>query len=686
MNSFFSFFDRLLTPRLSKETPAWYRARLTLAVGALTLAFYFLPELISHLLVPLDPVSLTETLIILGGTALTLSGFLAAKWGRVRPAVWLVLGGWTLDILLDIAFGEGMELSATMEVWLMFGLVMAFLLLDLRQYIAFAALQTLSAWLMEWLRYRVGLDVGISVELHLAATTLLGLGTWLRQRDQRQREEAAVALQQQKEYLQKVIDGVQSPFYVVDVRDYRIRLANRAARDLGLVTDKVTCYALTHRRAEPCGGDEHPCPLQHVRVERQPYTTEHIHFRPDGSAYYAEVRGYPLFDENGEVTQMVEYSVDITERKRAEAEIRKLQQAVEHAASGVAITDPQGVFEYVNPAFERMTAYTREEVLGQTPRLLKSGQHPPEFYAQMWQTIQRGEVWQGETINRRKDGSLYWELQTIAPVSANGNITHYVAIKLDITAQKEMEEQLRQAKETAESASAFKSQLLSRVSHELRTPLGGVLGYAELMQADAFGALNEEQRQAAQNIVESARYLGRMVDDLLSEAEISARSIKLHNDWFSPAAVLETARAALSVQAVKKGLTFTAELSPGLPERLFGDSRRLEQIILNLAGNAIKFTANGEVCVCLTRPAADRWAIVVSDTGAGIPKEAQGYIFEPFRQVDNRITRENRGSGLGLSITKHLVELMGGQITLESEVGKGSVFTVTLPLSNASGQ
>ncbi|GAB4460750.1 MAG: hypothetical protein OHK0041_24890 [Anaerolineales bacterium] len=423
MNSFIFLFDRLLTPRLPKETPAWYRARLTMAVGGLTLAFYFLPEIISHLLAPLDPVSLTETLIILGGTALTLSGFLAAKWGRVRPAVWLVLGGWTFDILLDIAFGEGMELGATMEVWLMFGLVMAFLLLDLRQYLVFAVLQTLSAWLVEWLRYRVGLDVGVSVELHLAATALLGLGVWL-----------------------------------------------------------------------------------------------------------------------------------------------------------------------------------------------------------------------------------------------------------------------RQAKEIAESASAFKSQLLSRVSHELRTPLGGVLGYAELMKTDAFGALNEQQRQAAENIVESARYLSRMVDDLLSEAEISARSIKLHNDWFVPAELLETASAALSVQAAKKGLAFRTELSPDLPERLVGDSRRLEQIIINLAGNAIKFTANGEVCVCLARPAPDRWAIVVSDTGAGIPKEAQGYIFEPFRQVDNRITRENRGSGLGLSITKQLVELMGGQIALESEVGKGSVFTVTLPILDAPGE
>ncbi|MEW6286633.1 MAG: histidine kinase N-terminal 7TM domain-containing protein [Chloroflexota bacterium] len=675
-----------ISPALPRETSPWYRARLTMAVSGLTLLFYFIPELIAHLFVPLDSVSLIEALIILLGTTLTLAGFLTAKSGRIRPAIWLTLVGWTLDILLDIAFGEGMELSATMEIWLMFGLVMAFLLLDLRQYIVFAIVQTLSAWLVEWIRYRIGLDISVSVEIHLAAAVLLGVGTWLRERDQRQRDEASAALQKQKDYLQSVVDGIQSPFYVVDVKDYRIRLANRAARELGLMEERVTCYALTHHRSEPCGGDEHPCPLQRVRIERQPYATEHIHFRPDGSTYYAEVRGYPLFDENGEVTQMVEYSVDITERKRAEAEIRKLQQAVEHAASGVAITDPQGIFEYVNPTFERMTGYTRKEVIGQTPRLLKSGRQPKEFYEKMWQTIQSGKVWQGEIVNRRKDGSLYWEFQTIAPVSSNGKITHHVAVKLDITAQKELEEQLREAKETAESASAFKSQLLSRVSHELRTPLGGVLGYAELMQSDAFGALSDQQREAIRNIIDSAHYLNQMVNDLLNEAEIAARSIKLQNDWFSPAELLEKTSANLSVQADKKGLAFTAEISSHLPEKLFGDSRRIQQIIINLAGNAIKFTTRGEVRVRLERPTPDQWAIVVSDTGAGIPKEAQGYIFEPFRQVDNRITRENRGSGLGLSITKHLVELMGGQIALESEVGKGSVFTVTLPILDASGK
>jgi PAS domain S-box-containing protein len=679
MNSSLSFFNRILTPRLPKETPAWYRARLTMAVGALTLAFYFLPEIISHLLVSLDPLSLTETLIILGGAALTLGGFLAAKWGRVQPAVWLVLGGWTFDILLDIAFGEGMELSATMEVWLMFGLVMAFLLLDLRQYVVFAVLQTLSAWLVEWLRYRSGLDTSVSVELHLAATVLLGLGVWLRQRDQRQREEAAAALQQQKDYLQKVIDGVQSPFYVVDVKDYRIRLANRAARDLGLVTDQVTCYALTHRRAEPCGGDEHPCPLQHVRVERQPYTTEHIHFRPDGSTYYAEVRGYPLFDENGEVTQMVEYSVDITERKRQEAEIRKLQQAVEHAASGVAITDPRGVFEYVNPTFERMTGYTREEIIGQTPRLLKSGQHSPEFYTQLWQTIQRGEVWQGEMINRRKDGSLYWEFQTIAPVSANGKITHYVAVKLDVTAQKEMEEQLRQAKETAESASAFKSRLLANVSHDMRTPLGGIIGYAEMLSDGIFGELSAKQQEIIRNISESAHRLNEFIRGMLTRAELESGKLRIQKRLFIPADLFKACSTHEGI-AQRKGLTFQTEIDPSLPAALYGDTYWLEQILVNLVDNAIKYTVSGGVWARLRRVDASHWAIEVQDTGQGIAEELQERVFDAFEQAENTPGKRLQGVGLGLSIVKDLTRRLGGEIRLKSAPGAGSTFTVIFPI------
>jgi PAS domain S-box-containing protein len=669
------FLDRFLTPSAAvpKESSGWYRARLTMAVSALVLAFYFIPELILHLIVPQDQVNWRETSIILGGFALVALGFLFARTPHYHWGIWLILGGWTFDILLDIATGEGFELGATIEVWLMFGLVMAFLLLDLRAYILFAIVQAAAtAAVVLWRHFTVA-SFNFSVELHLAVTALLGLGIWLRERDQRQREQAQAELQAQKDYLQKVIDGVQSPFYVVDVHDYRIRLANRAARDLGLVEERVTCYALTHHRSEPCGGDEHPCPLQHVRVSREPYTTEHIHFRPDGSTYYAEVRGYPLFDAQGNVVQMVEYSVDITERKLAEAEIRKLQQAVEHAASGVAITNANGVFEYVNPTFERMTGYSRQEVVGQTPRLLKSGYHSTEFYAELWKTIKSGQVWQGETVNRRKDGSLYWELQTIAPVQVNGKISHFVAVKLDITAQKELEKQLREAKETAEQANAFKSRLLAGVSHDMRTPLGGIIGYAELLKSGAFGEMNEKQQDILQKMTDSASRLNDFIRGMLTRAELESGKLRLQPRSFPPTELFK-ALTSHENAARRKGLTFHTECDPALPPTLHADPYWLEQILINLVDNAIKYTERGSVSARLRRVDERHWAMEVQDTGMGIPAELHERIFEEFEQAEE--VKRIQGVGLGLSIVKELVKRLGGEIHLQSAPGEGSTFTV----------
>ena len=679
MKMLLASLDRLLTPSsaVPKESSGWYRARLTMTVSALVLAFYFIPELVLHLIVPQDQVDWRETSIILGGFALVALGFLFARTPRSRWGIWLTLGGWTFDVLLDIAPGEGFEWSATIEVWLIFGLVMAFLLLGVRGYILFAIAQAAATAAVVLWRHVTVASLNFTIEIYLAATFLLGLGVWLRQLDYSQRKQAQAALQAQKDYLQKVIDGVQSPFYVVDVHDYRIRLANRAARDLGLVEERVTCYALTHHRSEPCGGDEHPCPLQHVRVRREPHTTEHIHFRPDGSAYYVEVRGYPLFDAQGNVVQMVEYSVDITERKLAEAEIRKLQQAVEHAASGVAITDAEGVYEYVNPTFERMTGYSRQEVVGQTPRLLKSGYHSTEFYAELWKTIKSGQVWQGEMVNRRKDGSLYWELQTIAPVQVNGKITHFVAIKLDITAQKELEKQLREAKEAAEQASAFKSRLMAGVSHDMRTPLGSIIGYAELLMSGAFGEVNEQQQQILQTIADSASRLSDFIRGMLTRAELESGKLRLQPRSFSPDELFKSLSTYEHV-AQRKGLAFQREIDPALPGTLYADPYWLEQILINLVDNAVKYTERGSVWVRLRRVDERHWAMEVQDTGMGIPAKLHERIFEEFEQAEE--VKRIQGVGLGLSIVKELVKRLGGEIRLRSAPGEGSTFTVIFPL------
>jgi signal transduction histidine kinase len=197
---------------------------------------------------------------------------------------------------------------------------------------------------------------------------------------------------------------------------------------------------------------------------------------------------------------------------------------------------------------------------------------------------------------------------------------------------------------------------------------------------NTFGDLNIEQKDAATQIMGSADYLSKMVNDLLDEAQAESKSMSLHKTMFSPASMLQKVQASMDILAHNKGLELSTSLAPELPELLYGDERRLQQILINLTGNAIKFTRIGKVQIKIYQFSPGQWAMQVSDTGAGIPKEDQAYIFEPFRQVDNSITRENRGTGLGLSITKQLVELMDGEISLESEPGQGSAFTIILPI------
>ncbi len=384
----------------------------------------------------------------------------------------------------------------------------------------------------------------------------------------------------------------------------------------------------------------------------------------------------------------------VTERTRDLAEARdkaiktndkllKYFMAIEQSGNTIVITDTNGIIEYANPRFTELTGYSLEEVLGQTPRILKSGEHSQEFYQEMWDTILAGQIWRGEIHNQKKDGSLFWESATIAPVlNHRGKIANFVAVKEDITQIKQTQEALSLARDQALEASRLKTQFLAKVSHELRTPLGSIMGYAELLRDEFYGLLDEEKKDPVGAIVANANFLADMVNDLLDEAQLETKNMSLRLGFFSPAALLQKTAARLSVLAGNKGLAFSTEILPPLPNRIYGDEQRLEQILVNLGGNAIKFTKTGEVRIRFYQNDPEHWGIRVSDTGAGIPPEAQEFVFESFRQVDNSLTRENRGSGLGLTIVKQLVELMDGKISLDSQVGAGSTFTVILPLRN----
>jgi len=389
---------------------------------------------------------------------------------------------------------------------------------------------------------------------------------------------------------------------------------------------------------------------------------------------------------------------DITVKKQTEAKMRLQSAALEAAEGSVVITDRRGTIEWVNPAFCRITGYTREEAVGQNPRVLKSGRHSAEFYREMWRTITAGQSWQGEFINRRKDGTLFTEAVTITPVrDEHGVIAHFIAIKHDISALKqsladlkaahaelaEKNHALDQALIEAQAAAEAKSAFLAMMSHELRTPMNGVIGMASLLRETA--PLTEEQRDYIETINSSGNTLLALINDVLDYSKIESNHLELDHVPFDVRRCLEETLETVAVRAREKHLDLALELDPAVPAAVAGDPVRLRQVLTNLVGNAVKFTLRGEVVVEVgALPAGNeavRLRFRVRDTGIGIPPEKRARLFKAFSQVDVSTTRHFGGTGLGLVISQRLVGLMGGEIKVDSTPGQGSVFhfEITVP-------
>ncbi len=389
---------------------------------------------------------------------------------------------------------------------------------------------------------------------------------------------------------------------------------------------------------------------------------------------------------------------EITERKRIEQELRKLSRVVEQSGNTILITDAHGHMEFVNPAFTKITGYSPEEALGQSPGILQSGKHPPEFYRTLWTTISRGEVWQGEFMNKKKNGDLYWESATISPVKdTEGNITHYAGVKDDITERKQAEDALRHAKHEAEAANRAKSAFLANMSHELRTPLNGILGYTQLLKGDE--AFTKQHARAIEVIHRSGEHLLEMINDVLDLSKIEAGKVDLHPSAFLLSHALRTIVDMTRIRAQQKGIEFSYAETPDLPQMVYGDEKRLRQVLLNILGNAVKFTPEGHVSLRvyelnqlsdlddastsdtqkLKNSHTHTLRFEIQDTGIGIPAEKIQEIFKPFQQLENQ-KFVGEGTGLGLAISTRIVQLMGSQIFVESIPGQGSAFWFDLTL------
>ncbi|MDT8448415.1 MAG: ATP-binding protein [bacterium] len=379
---------------------------------------------------------------------------------------------------------------------------------------------------------------------------------------------------------------------------------------------------------------------------------------------------------------------EIAERIRGEDQIRKLSLAVEQSPASIMICDTEGYIEYVNPRFTMLTGYHAAEAIGRNPRILNSGQTDPKVFDDLWATISQQKVWSGEFINQKKNGEIIVESALISPIlDESGQTTHFLAVKEDITARKKNESELVQAKLEAQAANRAKSEFLANMSHEIRTPMNAIMGMTSVVLDTE---LDEEQSECLQIVYDSADSLLAIINDILDFSKIESGKLEIILEEFELQEELQRVADFFSLKLQTKNLAFSIHIDPSLTPSLVGDPVRLRQILVNLMSNSLKFTSEGQISLYIA-PVGEMGPnqlveFAVADTGIGIPQERQEAIFESFAQASGSTTRKYGGTGLGLTISKRLVQLMGGEIWLESAEGVGSTFFFTLPLAPGAGQ
>ena len=395
---------------------------------------------------------------------------------------------------------------------------------------------------------------------------------------------------------------------------------------------------------------------------------------------------------------------DISQRKKTEQRLRLLSEAVRQSPESIVITDTQARIEFVNEAFVAHTGYHRDEAIGQTPRILNSGKTPPGVYTEMWAALARGESWKGEFFNQRKDGSAFVEFANVAPIrQADGSISHYVAVKEDVTEKKRLAEeldnyrfhleeevnlrtaQLAEASVKAEAASVAKSSFLANMSHEIRTPMNAIVGLTHLLRNNE---PTPKQLDRLNKIDAAAAHLLELINNILDLSKIEANKMTLEEADFNLTSVFDSVRSMIADQAREKRLALVHDTGD-TPSWLRGDPHRLRQALLNYVANAVKFTEHGQITLrAMVAEERDQGLLVrfeVEDSGVGIAAEKLTNLFQAFEQADASTTRKYGGTGLGLAITRRLALLMGGDAGVTSEHGRGSTFWFTARFKHGKG-
>jgi PAS domain S-box-containing protein len=405
------------------------------------------------------------------------------------------------------------------------------------------------------------------------------------------------------------------------------------------------------------------------------------HRKKNGELIYVEKVSYAITFNNRPARHVL--INDVTKRKQTEDRIRVLSDAVEQGPSSIVITNANGDIEFVNNKFTASTHYYLEDVRGKKPRLFNPGHLSEKEYDVLLETLRKGFAWKGEVLNRRKDKSPFWEEVIVsALMNSEGVISNYILIMNDITGKKQMLDDLIAAKEKAEENDRLKTAFLQNISHEIRTPMNAIIGFSRLLNEPDL--LPDKRDYFTNIIIHSGEQLLSIITDIINIATIEAGQEKMNEKEINLNSICNLIYEQYFLKAGERKISFCCKtFFSDDKANVITDETKLIMILSNLVGNAFKFTEQGFIDFGYLVE-KDYLEFYVEDTGLGIPLEMYEEVFKRFRQVETDGNRQFGGSGLGLSISKAYVELLGGKIWLTSELGKGSVFHFTIPLKKSS--